>query len=135
MKIEISVDVNATLAEVWQAWTTPESIVNWNFASPEWCCPNAEIDLQVGGKFSYRMEAKDGSVGFDFWGVFTKVESPNELNITLGDDRTVTVSFFETDQSVRVVETFEAESENSAEQQKQGWQSILNSFKSYVESN
>jgi uncharacterized protein YndB with AHSA1/START domain len=135
LKIEIRVEVNASLANVWQAWTTPESIVNWNFASPEWCCPKAEVDLRVGGAFNYRMEAKDGSMGFDFHGEFTKVEPQSELNFTLGDDRIVTVSFLETEQGVLVVETFEAESENSAEQQKQGWQSILNNFKAYVESN
>lgn len=134
MKISIETEIKALTEVVWNAWVTPEDIVNWNFASDEWCCPRADISLYVGGKFSYRMEAKDGSMGFDLEGVFTKV-IPNEfIHFKLEDNRLVTVEFMEAANGVRVVETFEAENENSVEQQKQGWQSILNNFKKHVES-
>ena len=119
---------------IWDMWTSPEDIKSWNFASDEWCCPNAEIDLKVGGKFSYRMEAKDGSMGFDFDGTFTKVVPCEIIEFELGDSRQVTVEFIEISDGVRVVETFEAECKHSADQQKQGWQSILNNFKKHVES-
>ncbi|WP_317929894.1 SRPBCC family protein [Halioxenophilus sp. WMMB6] len=134
MEISIASEINAPLAAVWQAWVTPEEIVNWNFALAEWCCPRAEIDLQVGGKFIYRMEAKDGSMGFDFEGTFTHI-TPNQcLRFELADNRVVTVAFTATANGVRVVETFDAEDENSAQQQKQGWQNILNNFKQHVDS-
>lgn len=133
MKITVETDVNAPLEIVWNAWVTPEDITKWNFAIDEWCCPKAEINLEVGGTFNYRMESKDGSMGFDFNGIFTKV-SPNEsVSYKLGDDRLVTIEFKETTNGVKVVETFEAENENSAEQQKQGWQNILENFKKHVE--
>ena len=133
MKIKIGTVVNAPLASVWNSWVTPEDIIKWNYATDEWCCPSAEINLQVGEKFSYRMEAKDGSVGFDFEGTFTKI-TPNEaIHFELEDKRVVTIEFSEKAEGVKVMETFEAEDENSAEQQKQGWQSILNNFKKYVE--
>lgn len=133
MKISIETVVSAPLSSVWSSWVTPEDITKWNYAIDEWCCPNAEINLQVGEKFSYRMEAKDGSMGFDFEGTFTKV-TPNEaIHFELEDNRVVTVEFSETAEGVKVLETFEAEDENSAEQQKQGWQSILNNFKKHVE--
>lgn len=134
MQIIIETEVQAPLATVWDAWVTPKDITNWNFAIDEWCCPRAELNLEVGGNFNYRMEAKDGSMGFDFEGTFTKIESSESIHFELGDNRVVTVEFIETINGVKVVETFEAEDENSAEQQKQGWQSILNNFKKYVES-
>lgn len=134
MKIVIETEVQAPLATVWDAWVTPKDITNWNFAIDEWCCPSAEVNLEVGGNFNYRMEAKDGSMGFDFEGTFTKIESNESIHFELGDNRVVTVEFIETINGAKVVETFEAEDENSAEQQKQGWQSILNNFKKHVES-
>ncbi|NND01018.1 MAG: ATPase [Gammaproteobacteria bacterium] len=134
MMISIETEVKASQAVVWDAWVTPEDITSWNFATDEWCCPRADINLKVGGKFNYRMEAKDGSMGFDFEGTFTRIESNDSLHFELDDNRIVIVDFIETDQGVRVVETFDAEAENSAEQQKQGWQSILNNFKKHVES-
>ncbi|GAA5445471.1 hypothetical protein Misp06_03674 [Microbulbifer sp. NBRC 101763] len=134
MKITIETEVNAPLPVVWDAWVNPEDIVQWNFALDEWCCPKADINLNVGGKFNYRMEAKDGSIGFDFEGSFTKVSPRERIHFTLNDDRVVIVEFTETANGVRVVESFEAEDENAAEQQKQGWQSILNNFKRHVES-
>jgi uncharacterized protein YndB with AHSA1/START domain len=134
MKISIETEVNSTPAAVWDAWVTPEDITNWNFAIDEWCCPNAEINLEVGGKFNYRMEAKDGSMGFDFEGEFTEVNPLKEIRYKLEDDRKVNVEFIETESGVKVVETFDAEDENSAEQQKQGWLGILSNFKKHVES-
>lgn len=134
MKISIETEVEASPATVWDAWVTPEDITSWNFAIDEWCCPKAEINLKVGGKFKYRMEAKDGSMGFDFEGTFTKVAPNESIHFELEDNRVVTVEFMETANGVRVVEFFVAEDENSVEQQKQGWQSILNNFKRHVES-
>lgn len=134
MKITIETEVNAPLPAVWDAWVNPEDIVKWNFALDEWCCPRADINLEVGGKFNYRMEAKDGSMGFDFEGSFTEISPRESIHFTLGDDRVVIVEFTETANGVRLTETFEAEDENAAEQQKQGWQSILNNFKRHVES-
>ena len=134
MKISIETEVKASPAIVWSAWVTPEDITSWNFAIDEWCCPKAEVNLKVGGKFNYRMEANDGSIGFDFEGTFTKVTPIESIHFELEDNRVVTVEFMETANGVRVIETFEAEDENSAEQQRQGWQSILNNFKKHVES-
>ena len=133
MKIRVQTEVAAPPYNVWNAWVTPEHITKWNFAIDEWCCPSAELDLKAGGRFKYRMEARDGSIGFDFEGVFTKVTPQNSLHFELGDDRLVTIEFMQTANGTLVTETFEAEDENSAEQQKQGWQSILNNFKKYVE--
>lgn len=135
MKITIETLVNASLAQVWHAWTTPEHITQWNFAIDTWCCPRAENQLVVGGAFNYRMEAKDGSMGFDFCGTYTVVEPQKLIRFNLGDEREVCVAFLPTEQGIKVTETFEAEDENSAEQQRQGWQGILDNFKAYVEAN
>jgi uncharacterized protein YndB with AHSA1/START domain len=134
MKITIETEVNAASEVVWTSWITPSDIIRWNFASEDWCCPNAEITLENGGTFRYRMEAKDGSMGFDFEGTFTKIVPTNTIHFSLGDGRLVMIEFQETDSGVKVVETFEVEDEHTAEQQKQGWQSILNNFKNHVES-
>ncbi len=134
MKISIETAVNATLENTWSAWTCPDDIVLWNFAIEEWCCPKATIELSKGKGFNYRMEAKDGSMGFDFTGTFTEIR-PNEfLEYELEDGRKVSITFQESSEGIKVVETFDAEDENSAEQQKQGWQCILNNFKKHVES-
>lgn len=134
MEIVIETTVEAPIEKVWSAWVTPDDIKEWNFASEDWCCPNASIDLTVGGKFNYRMEAEDGSMGFDFEGTFTSIEKGKSIEYALDDDRKVKISFAQTDQGVQVIEKFEAEDIHSAEQQKQGWQSILNNFKHHVES-
>lgn len=134
MKITIETIVKATIGDVWEAWVNPSDIVNWNFASDEWCCPRATLNLTEGGAFNYRMEAKDGSMGFDFEGVFTKINANSLIEYELGDNRKVGIEFCQVGDSVRVTETFEAEDENSAELQKQGWQAILNNFKNHVES-
>jgi uncharacterized protein YndB with AHSA1/START domain len=133
MEISIETTVNAPIEQVWSAWITPDNIKKWNFASEDWCCPDAKIDFTIGGKFNYRMEAKDGSMGFDFEGKFTSINVNKSIEYALDDDRNVKISFLETEQGIRVVETFEAEDELSAEQQRQGWQSILNNFKKHVE--
>ena len=134
MKISIETTINEPLETVWTAWTTPEDITQWNFASDDWICPKAEIEIKQGGSFNYRMEAKDGLMGFDFCGIFSIIEEPNKIEYVLEDDRKVLITFSETDQGIKLVEAFDAEDEHSAEQQKQGWQSILNNFKQYVES-
>jgi uncharacterized protein YndB with AHSA1/START domain len=134
MKILIETEIEASRAIAWNAWVTPKDITNWNFAIDEWCCPRAEIDLVVGGKFNYRMEAKDGSMGFDFEGVFTELAPQKNIRYKLEDGREVNIEFVDYGNKVKVIESFDAEDENSAEQQKQGWQSILNNFKKYVES-
>ncbi len=134
MEISIETIIDAPPGTVWDTWVTPNDITNWNFASDDWCCPRAEIDLKVGGKFNYRMEAKDGSMGFDFDGIFTSIHPHRSINYKIADGREVKVEFIETKNGVRVVETFEAEDENSAEQQRQGWLCILNNFKKHVES-
>ena len=108
--------------------------MQWNAASAEWHTPSAEIDLRVGGQFSYRMEAKDQSMGFDFSGTFTKVVEQEIIEYSMEDDRGVLVEFLANDDTVTVRETFDAESESSGEQQRQGWQAILNNFKNHVES-
>jgi uncharacterized protein YndB with AHSA1/START domain len=133
MEISIETTIDAPIKRVWDAWITPEDIMRWNFASNDWCCPRASIDLRVGGKFNYRMEAKDGSMGFDFEGAFTAINEPYSIEFNLDDDRKVKVDLNDTGQGIRVVETFEADDEYSAEQQREGWQNILNNFKSHVE--
>lgn len=133
MNITVETEVAAPPKQVWDAWVTPDHITQWNFAIDEWCCPKAEIDLRVGGRFKYRMEAKDGSFGFDFEGVFVKVSPEQSLHFKLGDDRLVTIEFLQTRNGTQVTETFAAEDENTAQQQRQGWQSILNNFKKHVE--
>lgn len=137
MKITIETTVAAPIEKVWMAWTSPSDITQWNAASDDWCCPAAINDLREGGVFSYRMEASDGSVGFDFEGTYTHVDPPRRLEFSLGDlsddARIVIVEFLEIEEGVVVRETFDAEDIHTAEQQRQGWQSILQRFKRHVE--
>lgn len=133
MKISIQVTVNSSLEKVWSAWISPTDINQWNAASDDWHNPRSENDLRIGGKFSYRMEAKDGSFGFDFEGTYTKVEQYSFIEYVLEDGRAVSVHFSQEGSGVKVVETFDAEDENSAEQQRLGWQCILNRFAKHVE--
>jgi uncharacterized protein YndB with AHSA1/START domain len=125
--------VNAPLEKVWDYWTNPEHITQWNNASDDWYTPHAISDLTPGGTFSYRMEARDGSVGFDFAGVYDAVTPNNELQYTLGDGRKVTVQFQPQDGGTNVIELFEAESSHPVEMQQTGWQAILDNFKKYTE--
>ena len=131
--ITVEAIVNASIEKVWNSWTKPEHITKWNYASDDWHTPFAEHDLREGGKMLATMAAKDGSFSFDFWGIHTKVLPLQEIATTLGDDRKMNVEFMPTDNGVKVVETFEPESQNSLELQQQGWQAILNNFKKYTE--
>ncbi len=133
-KLIVEAAIYAPLKNVWDCWTEPEHITQWNFATSDWKCPVAQIDLRSGGKFSYRMEAVDGSVGFDFSGEFTKVEALKKLEYRIDDGRYVSVEFYDLGNEVHLVEKFEAENEHPAEMQQAGWQAILNNFKTYVES-
>lgn len=133
MRITIEAHVAAPIEEVWKAWTSPADIQQWNAASDDWHCPSAEIDLRTGGTFSYRMEAKDGSMGFDLEGTIKKVALYERIDFALGDERQVAVEFVESDGSVTVRESFDAESAHTGEQQRQGWQAILDRFARHVE--
>ena len=134
-KITIEAIISADVNKVWDYWTRPEHITKWNFASDDWHCPSAENDLRTGGKFSSRMEAKDGSMGFDFGGVYDEVIDKKKIAYTMGDGRKVTTIFEDLGDKNRVTTTFDAEKLHSAEFQKQGWQAILNNFRKYTESN
>ncbi|MEJ5963293.1 SRPBCC family protein [Pedobacter immunditicola] len=132
-KITVETTVNAPVDRVWKFWTTPEHITQWNFAADSWHSPTAENDLRPGGRFVSRMEAKDGSMGFDFEGVYDEVKTNELIAYTLGDDRKVTVTFRDQGNQTKVVETFEAERQNPLELQQGGWQAILDNFKKHVE--
>jgi uncharacterized protein YndB with AHSA1/START domain len=131
--ITIETTVDAPIETVWNCWTEPEHIMKWNSASDDWHTPSATNDLREGGSFTSRMEAKDGSMGFDFGGTYTKVIDHKEIAYTMGDGRTVSIAFDGHDGHTHITETFDPESENSAEMQKAGWQSILDNFKQYAE--
>jgi uncharacterized protein YndB with AHSA1/START domain len=132
--ISVQAIIDAPKESVWRCWTNPEDIIRWNNASDDWHTTRAENNLRVGGKFISRMEAKDGSTGFDFEGVYEKVIINERLDYTLGDGRNVKVVFTNEDNKTKVVETFEAENIYSIEMQRTGWQSILDNFKRYTES-
>ena len=134
MDITVEALVNNTLEQVWAAWVTPEHVMQWNFASEDWCCPAASVDLKEGGRFNYRMEAKDQSFGFDLEGQFDRIESLSCIEYHLDDERRVSVSFQSVSGGVQVTQTFEAEDTHTEEQQKEGWQAILNNFKTHAES-
>lgn len=132
MKITVEAKINAPIASVWRAYTTPADIKQWNTASDDWHTTKSTVDLRVGGLFTSHMEAKDGSFGFDFAGTYTKIV-PNELIEYTFGDRNGTVEFVTSVNNVSVRVTFDAESENPIEQQRQGWQAILNNFAKFVE--
>lgn len=131
--ITVEARINAPVEKVWKYYNTPEHITQWNHASDDWFSPSAKNDLRAGGSFSYRMEARDGSMGFDYAGVFDKVEENELLELTIGDGRKVVVSFVEDGDATKVVTSFEAENTHSVEMQRGGWQAILDNFKKYVE--
>ena len=133
-EITVSTEVRGSIKSIWETWTLPEHIVHWNFAADTWHAPAASNDLTVGGKFSYRMEAKDGSMGFDFSGVYTEIVEHEVIAYTMDDGRTARVTFEETGDSTLVTEVFEAEQVNPVDMQQAGWQMILNNFKRYAES-
>jgi len=132
--ITIEAIVNKPIDTVWECWIKPEHITKWCFASDDWHAPSSTSDFKVGGKISTRMEAKDGSFGFDFWGIYNDIKANEKVGVVLGDDRKWDTYFWVVNGGVKVVEEFEAESENPIEMQQAGWQMILNNFKKYVES-
>lgn|SRR5690606_1713056 len=134
MKITVEQSIKADLAAVWNAWNTPADIIKWNAASDDWHTTGSTVDLREGGTFSARMEAKDGSAGFDFEGTYTRVVPQKALDYRLSDGREVQVEFTDQPGGVLVRETFDAETENPPEMQRAGWQAILDNFKRYVES-
>ena len=133
MKITVLTKVAAPIQEVWRAWTTPEDIKQWNAASDDWHTTKAEVDLRVGGSLSSRMEAKDGSMGFDFAGTYTRIVEPELIECSFGN-RALLVEFLSAKDGVTVRETFDAETTHSEEQQRQGWQAILTNFARHVQS-
>jgi len=133
ISLTVQASINAPVHKVWECWTNPKHIIHWNNASPDWHTPRAENDLRVGGKFVSRMEARDGSMGFDFSGKYTKVIPEKLIELTLDDERKVQLCFDTDGNKTKVVEVFEAEQENTVELQETGWQAILNNFKKYVE--
>ena len=132
--ITVETTVKASLEKVWSYWTEPCHITKWYFASDDWQSPYAENDLKVNGKFKTKMASKDGSAGFDFEGVYTRVILHKMIEYSIPDGRRVLISFSGNKNKVKVVESFEAENENPYEMQKGGWQSILDNFRKYVES-
>ena len=133
-KITVECTVNNSIENVWKSWTTPENIVEWNFASEDWYAPKATNDLTVGGKFVFTMSAKDGSMSFDFYGHYTEIILHKSIKYHTGDDRDVSIEFIDNGSSVQIIETFEAEEVNPIEMQRFGWQAILDNFKKYTES-
>ena len=133
MEITVGTTINLPVGKVWEYWTKPEHITGWNFASGDWWSPRAENDIRPGGKLSWRMEARDGSMGFDFSGKYLKVEHFSELEYVLDDGRNVKILFTDAGGKTIMTETFEAEGINSIELQREGWQNILNNFKKYSE--
>lgn len=133
MKITVETAVNAGLNSVWDAFNNPADIMQWNAAQDDWHTTQAAVDLREGGTFKSRMEAKDGSAGFDFEGVYTRVEPKKAIEFRMSDGREVQVEFLERDGEVLVKETFDAETENAPELQRQGWQAILDNFGRHVE--
>ena len=125
--------INAPVEKVWEFWSKPEHITKWCTATEEWHTPRAENDLRTGGKFSSRMEAKDGSMGFDFGGVYDDVQTNELISYTMGDGRKVKITFSTNGNTTKVVESFEAENTNPVELQRGGWQAILDNFKKHIE--
>lgn len=131
--LTIKTTVDAPIEAVWKYWTEPEHIKKWSNASEDWHTTTAKNDLRVGGIFLNRMEAKDGSFGFDFGGTYDEVELYKVIAYTLGDGRKVKINFTDKESLTEIIESFEAESTNSLEMQQNGWQAILNNFKKYAE--
>jgi len=131
--ITVETTVNAPVEKAWETFSKPEHITKWAFATDEWHAPRAENDLRTGGKFSTRMEAKDGSMGFDFGGVYDEVREHEHIAYTMGDGRKVKVDFIPEGNNTRIVESFDAETTHSVEMQRGGWQAILDNYRKYTE--
>ncbi|MEZ4811290.1 MAG: SRPBCC family protein [Allomuricauda sp.] len=132
--IAIETTIGADIKKVWDSWTKPEHIIKWNYADDSWHCPKASNDLRVGGKYVARMEAKDGSFGFDFEAVYDEIIDQRKIAYTLGDGRKVSTIFESSNGRTKVSTIFDAEKINPIEMQKNGWQAILNNFAKYTES-
>lgn len=132
--ITVQTIIDAPIEKVWKYYTEPEHIVQWNNASPDWHTPSAKNDVRTGGTFTFRMEARDGSAGFDFGGTYTEVKVNELIAYTMGDGRRVQVTFSGDNQSTKLVVMFDPETVNPIEMQRGGWQAILDNFKDYVES-
>ena len=126
---------NKTVAQVWDYFTNPKHVMNWNYAGDDWHCPKAENDLEVGKSFNYTMAAKNGEMSFDFTGIYTEIELFSKISYVLADDRKIHITFQETEEGIEIIEKFDPETENSEEMQQTGWQMILNNFKKYSEAN
>ncbi|MCX6118113.1 MAG: SRPBCC family protein [Proteobacteria bacterium] len=133
-KIEIEATISADPSKVWECWTSPEHITQWNFAIAEWCCPKVTNDLRPGGTYQARMEARDGSFGFDFEAVYDEVLKGEKIVYTMTDGRKAITNFKKVGSNTKVNTVFDAEKTNPLEMQKSGWQAILDNFKRYVES-
>ncbi len=131
-KITVKTTIAAPIAKVWNAYTNPIDIINWNTADASWHCPKSENDLRVGGRFLSRMEAKDGSFGFDFEGTYNIINLHKEITYTMDDGRVAKTLFNEVDNKTEVETTFDAEEEYTLDLQRNGWQAILNNFANYV---
>lgn len=131
--LTVACTVNAPITTVWECWTNPAHITQWCTASPDWHTPRAENDLRVGGRFVTRMEAKDGSMGFDFGGTYDAVRTNEYIEYTMDDSRKAKINFMAEGSSVKVVESFEAENTNPLDMQQFGWQAILDNFKKHTE--
>ncbi|MEZ5017724.1 MAG: SRPBCC family protein [Flavipsychrobacter sp.] len=131
--ITVAATVNAPISKVWETWTEPQHITQWNAAADTWHCPSAANDLRKGGKFTSRMEAKDGSFGFDFGGIYDEVLPHKLISYTLDDGRKVDITFTVVGDITHVTESFVAENENPIEMQQGGWQAILDNYKKYTE--
>jgi uncharacterized protein YndB with AHSA1/START domain len=132
-KITVQTTINASIKKVWEAYTNPLHIVHWNFASTDWECPSATNDLQVGGVYNARMQARDGSMGFDFKVIYDEITLHKKIAYTMEDDRKAMITFEENNHQTNVTIIFDGEQENPVEMQKGGWQAILNNFKTYTE--
>jgi uncharacterized protein YndB with AHSA1/START domain len=131
--ISVNTVIAAPIEKVWKCWTSPGDIIGWNHASDDWHTTHADNDLREGGYFSYRMEAKDGSVGFDFGGIYDQIVLHKRIDLILGDDRKVRIIFSDRGNTTEIVEIFEAENTNPVEMQRFGWQAILDNFKKHTE--
>lgn len=132
-QVLIDATIAAPVERVWDAFTTPADITQWNFASDDWCCPNAEVDLRAGGRYKARMEARDGSFGFDFEAVYEEVEPCKSITLAMGDGRKARTTFQTVGNGTKVTTVFDAETQNPIGMQRDGWQAILNNFKRNLE--
>ena len=133
-KIQVRTSVMADIQKVWDYYTSPEHITQWNFADPSWHCPSASNDMKIGGRYVARMEARDGSSGFDFEAIYTEINILESFIYQLGE-RFAKIEFNNMNNQTEVIITFDPETENPIELQKNGWQAILNNFKNYTETN